>query len=164
MLVFLIHTSSNGQTTSSVASHCEDVELVSPRVQYCLTATSIFSGTRGPSSWSINLRFHLMPPIIFLTLISTSTLSLRMTAPSGRKIRSISKRMSSNSHLYNKKAVNTSWHYYFNKNAITNNSIWNHICKKEKWQWISRTKTSANTSNISRYTILDLEMVTTLKF
>ncbi|KAJ6351179.1 hypothetical protein OIU78_007166, partial [Salix suchowensis] len=75
--------------------HCADVEFPT---QYCLTATNIFSGTRGPSSWSTILVSHLIPPTIFLTLTRTSTSSRNITAPSGRRIRSISRRMSSMSH------------------------------------------------------------------
>ena len=81
----------------------EDVLFPLPATQYCLTATMIFSGTRGPSSWSINLTSHLIPEAIFLTLFMTSTSSRKMIDPSGRKIRSISRRMSSSSHLQSRK-------------------------------------------------------------
>lgn len=67
--------------------------------QYSFTEIKIFSGTWGPSSWSSNLDFHRIPATVLLTLFSTSTLSRSMTAPSGRKIRSISRRISSTSHL-----------------------------------------------------------------
>ena len=78
--------------------HGEDVTF--SVTQYRLTANNIFSVTRGPSSWSMIFVFHLIPPTIFLTLTSTSAWSRIMTAPSGRKIRSISRRMSSALHLH----------------------------------------------------------------
>lgn len=94
-----------------------DVLFPLPPTQYCLTATNIFSGTRGPSSWSISLIVHLMPPAIFLTLFMTSTSSLKMTAPSGLNILSTSRSMSSSWHLFkhlhischNLKVVKTSY-------------------------------------------------------
>lgn len=81
---------------SSEVHSSVDVPLAT---QYCLTAISIFSGTKGPSSWSIIFVSHRMPLAILLTLFKASTSSRKMTVPSGRKIRSISKRISSNSHL-----------------------------------------------------------------
>lgn len=78
----------------------EGVELFSPATQYFLTANNTFSGTRGPSSWSTIFVFHLIPLTILLTLISTTSWSRKITVPSGRKIRSISRRMSTGSHLH----------------------------------------------------------------
>jgi len=90
---------SSGRTGQAFVfcDYCVDVAFAT---QYCLTAISIFSGTRGPSSWSTILVSHLIPSINFFTLTKTSTSSRNITAPSGRKIRSISRRMSSSLHLH----------------------------------------------------------------
>lgn len=75
-----------------------DVEFP-PVTQYCLTANKTFSGTRGPSSWSTIFESHLIPPMIFLIFTTVSTSSRKITAPSGLRILSISRRMSSALHL-----------------------------------------------------------------
>lgn len=98
--------------------YCADVTLAT---QYCLTATSIFSGTRGPSSWSTILVSHLIPSTNFFTLIKTSTSSRNITAPSGRKIRSISRRMSSSLHLH---LVITHDLQHKNEHNLINGNIW----------------------------------------
>lgn len=81
------------------AIHRKMVEL-SPTTQYFLTANNTFLGIRGPSSWSTIFVFHLIVVAILFTWVRTSTLSRNMTAPSGRRILSISSRMSSALHLH----------------------------------------------------------------
>lgn len=147
------YTSESGLVTQTIASlepceapqgfvsgiHYADVEFPT---QYCLTATNIFSGTRGPSSWSTILVSHLIPPTIFLTLINTSTSSRNMTAPSGRKILSISRRMSSQSHLHMFR--DTAYELQKQKERIKETVNWS-IKKEEIWiryGWYIASKTN----------------------